>query len=148
MKQSVKNLILELASKRNQIVYGQRSINVQLPQHLKRKTEDYDIFTKNPKGAAQELADRLNKMGNGYTVKKAVYGRTWKVKDKEGNTIADYTIPGRKPKTKNVLGVKYADLEYSKHKAEKILRKPEAKYRWHKDEDVIKRIRRGSVNPW
>src|SRR6056297_334153 len=114
-------------SKKNQIVYGQQSINSQLPTHLKRKTVDYDIFTKNPRRAAEELTEKLNKQNSNYKVVKAKYGRTWKVKNKEGETVVDYTRPGRKPRTKNILGVKYADLEYSKRKAKKILRNEKAK---------------------
>lgn len=148
LKQPIRNIILNLAVKRNQIVYGQQSVNEQLPSYLKRKTKDYDILTKNPKESAQELAELLNKQNGNYKVVKAIYGRTWKVKNEQGETIADYTRPGRLPNTKNVLGVKYADLEYSKRKAQKILKKPEASYRWEKDRDLIDRIKKGGRKQW
>jgi len=147
-KQEPHSIILDLASRKNQIIYGQQSINQQLPVYLRKKTKDYDIFSKNPKGAAEELAEKLNKNGNGYKVKKAIYGRTWKVKNKEGETIADYTQPARYPKTINILGVKYAELSYSKRKIGKILRNKEASYRWEKDKDTLKRIRKGEIMPW
>jgi len=147
-KKSAREIILDLASKRGQIVYGQQSINEQIPSYLKRKTKDYDILTKNPKESAQELVELLNKQNGNYKVVKAIYPRTWKVKNEQGETIADYTRPGRLPNTTNVLGVKYADLQYSKRKAEKILRKPEASYRWEKDKDVLERIKKGGRKPW
>lgn len=148
LKQPIRNIILNLAVKRNQIVYGQQSVNEQLPSYLKRKTKDYDILTKNPKESAQELAELLNKQNGNYKVVKAIYGRTWKVKNEQGETIADYTRPGRLPNTKNVLGVKYADLEYSKRKAQKILKKQDASYRWEKDKDLLDRIKKGGRKQW
>ncbi len=39
MKQPAKNIILNIASKKGQVVYGQRAINQQIPTHLKRKTK-------------------------------------------------------------------------------------------------------------
>jgi hypothetical protein len=148
INQPVRNIILELASKKRQIVYGQQAINEQLPTHLKRKTKDYDILTKKPELAAKELADKLNKQNGNYKVVKAIYSRTWKVKDDKGETVADYTRPSRYPKTKTILGVKYADTSYAKRKIDKILKDEKAKYRWDKDKDILERIKKGEVMPW
>lgn len=148
LKKPTRNIILELASKKDQIVYGQQSINQQLPTYLKKKTVDYDIFTKNPKGAAEALAEILNKQNGNYKVVKAKYGRTWKVKNEQGETIADYTQPSRYPRTKNILGVKYATPEYAKDKIKRILKDEKAKYRWDKDLDTLKRIKKGETMPW
>jgi hypothetical protein len=147
ISQKTKNIILNLASRKGHVVYGQRAVNQQLPSHLKKKTVDYDIYTKQPERAAKEL---LKKLGNGdFEIKKAKFGRTWKVKNKKtGETIVDYTQPGRYPKTKNVLGVKYAELSASKRKIGKILRDEESKYRWDKDIETLKRIRQGEKQPW
>lgn len=147
ISQKTKNIIMDLASKKGQIIYGQRAINQQLPSHLKRKTVDYDIYSSKPEQAAKALAMKLNKNGN-FEVVKAKYGRTWKVKDKSGETIADYTQPGRHPKTKNVLGVKYAELSASKRKIGKILRDESSFYRHDKDREMLSRIKKGEIQPW
>lgn len=148
MKQSAKNIILNLASKKGQVVYGQRAINQQLPTNLKRKTKDYDIYTSKPERAAKELAMKLNKKNGNYKVVKAKYGRTWKVKDEKGETIADYTQPGRYPKTKNILGVKYAHTDSAKRKIKKILKNEGSKYRHEKDKEMLERIKKGEIMPW
>lgn len=149
IKQPVENIILDIASRKNQIVYGQQAVNRQIPTYLKKKTKDYDILTKNPKAAAEELVRRLKQQNGDYEIKKAIYKRTWKVKDKKtGETIADYTQPSRYPKTKTILGVKYADTEYSKRKILKTLRNEFAKYRWEKDKDVLQRIKKGEQKIW
>lgn len=150
-KQAVQNIILNEASKKGQIVYGTRALNQQVPTHLKRRTVDYDIYTKKPELEAKKIADKLNKNANDnrFEVKKGNYGRTWKVKDKKtGQTVVDYTQPGRKPKTKTVLGVKYADTSAIKRKTKKILSNEANKYRFDKDLDTLQRIKKGEVVVW
>ncbi len=92
---------------------------------------------------------KLNKQNGNYAVVKAKYGRTWKVKDtKTGETIADYTQPGRYPKTKKILGVKYADTDSAKRKIGKILKDKSSSYRHDKDRDMLERIKKGEIMPW
>lgn len=148
-KQDIVNAILDLASKKSQVVYGAQSTNIQLPTNLRRKTSDYDILTKKPEKAAKELANRLNKeFGNGFKVVKARYSKTFKVKDKEGKTVADYTATTKKPKTKTILGVKYASTDYQKRKIRKILKDEGSKFRWDKDLDTLQRIKKGEKDIW
>lgn len=151
MEQSAKNIILDLASKQRQVVYGQQSINQQLPVHLRRETEDFDILAVHPKKSAYELAEKLNKrFGEGnFTVERAKYNKTWKVKSKDGKTVADYTkVLGRKPKSKLILGVHYADTDYSKRKINKILKDESSSYRHDKDRDTLNRLKEGDVELW
>ncbi len=145
ISQKIKNMILNLASKKGHIIYGQRAINKQLPMHLKRTTHDFDIYSSKPESAAKELVKRL---GKEFEVKKAKFGRTWKVKEVNGKTIVDYTQPGRKPKTKNILGVKYAELSAAKRKIGKTLRDESASFRHDKDREMLKRIKQGQKQPW
>jgi len=151
-KQTVVNAILDYAIKKNQIVYGARSTNIQLPKHLQKETSDYDVLAKNPERAAKELVEKLNlEYGKEkFKVKKAKYHKTWKVKDIEtGKTIVDYTkTVGRKPKTKNVLGVKYADIKYAKSKLKKILKDEASKFRHDKDIETLRRIKKGEMEVW
>jgi len=144
MNQETINKILNLASKRRQIVYGQRAINQQIPTYLKRKTMDFDIYTKKPESAARELS----KLDNKFRVVKAIYGRTWKVKNELNETIADYTQPSRHPKYVNILGVRYADIYSAQRKIKKILRDKNSSYRWEKDKDMLNRIKKGLVKVW
>jgi len=148
-KQDIANAILDLASKKGQVVYGAQATNIHLPSHLKKKTKDYDILTKKPEKAAQELAKRLNKLyGNGFKVEKAKYSKTFKVKDKFGKTIADYTATTKKPKTKLVLGVKYASKDYQKKKIKKILKDEASSFRWEKDVETLRRLRESERKIW
>ena len=145
ISQKTKNIILNLASKKGHIIYGQRAINKQLSSHLKRKTKDFDIYSSKPENAARELVKRL---GEKFKVKKAKFGRTWKVKNEKGETIVDYTQPGRKPRTKNILGVKYIDLSAVRRKIGKTLRDESASFRHDKDREMLKRIKQGQKQPW
>ena len=150
-KQGIANAILDMAVKEKQIIYGARATNIQLPKHLQRKTSDYDILAKSPEKSAKELVEKLNKRyGDRFKVEKGKYERTWKVRDIEtGRTIADYTkTKGRKPKTKNVLGVKYANIDYSKGKVKKMLKDESLEFRRDKDIETLRRIKEGGVEVW
>lgn len=145
MNLKIRATILELAKKKNQVIYGGQALNKQLPINLQKETKDFDIYTKKPKKSAEELAKILKqKTGEEFTVQPAKYGKTFKVK-KGKETIADYTLTTKKPKSKNEFGVKYADLKYQKNKIKKILKNPEAEYRWSKDSDTLNRIKKGEM---
>ncbi len=143
---SIRKAILDLARKKEQVIYGGQAIRKQLPTHLKKQTKDYDILTKKPKESAEELARKLNiEFGKEkFKVKQAKYKKTFKVK-KGKETIADYTATTKKPKSKNVFGVKYANLEYQKKKLKKILKDPTSKYRWEKDISTLERIKQSEM---
>jgi len=147
--QDVKNVILDMAQKKRQVVYGQQSVNVQLPQRFRRETKDFDILTKKPKQSAEELAKKLNKVyGEGeFKVEPAKYGKTFKVKSKEGKTVADYTLTTKKPKSKEVWGVRYAELPYQEKKLKKILKDEASSFRHDKDRDTLEKIR-GGIKKW
>lgn len=138
--QKIKNIILDIAQKKGQVVYGQQAVNVQIPQYLKRKTKDYDIYTKKPKQSAEEVANKLNEYyGNKFKVVKGVNPSTYKVK-KGKKTIADYTGTTKKPKYKKVLGVSYANLQYQKKKLKNILKKKEYEYRHLKAQKDLNKL--------
>ena len=146
-EQNIKNAILDMAQKKRQVVYGQQSVNIQLPKRLQRKTKDFDVLTKKPKEMAEKLVSKLNKeFGEGeFKVEPAKYGKTFKVKSKEGKTVADYTSTTKKPKTKGVLGVRYAEMDYQKKKLKKILKDEEYKFRHDKDIETLKSIKEGKI---
>ena len=77
-----------------------------------------------------------------FEVVPGIHKNTWKVKSKSsGKTIADYTGQGKKPRSVNVLGVRYARSEALKRKAKKILRDESASFRHDKDRDTLQRIK-------
>ena len=55
----IRNAILNQAIKRREVIYGAQSVNIQLPEHLRKKTKDYDVLDSNSKEAADELAASL-----------------------------------------------------------------------------------------
>jgi len=141
---NIRAKILEMAQKKGQVIYGARAVNKQLPINLRKKTKDYDIYTKQPKKAAEELARELNKEfdSDEFKVEPARYPKTFKVKRK-GEPIADYTLTTKKPKSKNEFGVRYANLDYQKKKIKRILKDEKNSYRFDKDLDTLNRIKQG-----
>lgn len=142
----IRSTILGMAQKKGQVVYGGQAINKQLPLGLKKQTKDFDVYTKQPKKSAEEVAKELNRKFDSeeFKVEQAKYPKTFKVKRKE-ETIADYTLTTKKPKTKKEFGVKYADLPYHKKKLKMILKNPEAQYRHEKDTDTLSRIKKSEM---
>lgn len=138
--------------KRKQIVYGARASNEQLPYYLQRHTEDYDILTKKPEQEAKELVKQLNKEYGGeyFRTEPAIHKGTFKVISNVTNkTIADYTRARRHPKTKEILGIKYAQSTSIKRALQKAIRNPEAEFRKDKDFETIERIKLGEkINLW
>jgi len=143
-KQIADAIIKDEASKRGQIIHGTRALNQQVPTYLKRKTLDYDVYTKKAKSSAQRVAEKLN-IAYGRDEFEVVAGKhknTWKVKSKSsGKTVADYTGQGKKPQSVNVLGVRYASSEALKSKARKLLKEESKRFRWDKDIDTLRRIK-------
>lgn len=145
-KNTIKNIILKLAAKDKQVVYGAQSVNIQLPEQYNKETKDYDILTANSKGAAENLAKELNKEygSDKFVVTPAIHKGTFKVKDIDGTPIADYTQTTNKPKSVGNLGIRYATLAYQKRNIRKSLKNPEAAFRKEKDLDALSRIRKGT----
>jgi hypothetical protein len=145
-KQDISNIVLDSVQKNRQVIYGQQSVNAQLPDRLKRETKDYDILTKKPKQSAERLVEKLNREfgADEFKVEPARYKKTFKVKDKEGNTVADYTSTTKKPKVKQILGVSYADINYQEKKLKRIIKEEKSSFRHDKDLDTLKRIKEGN----
>ena len=142
-KFTTRNIVLALAQKNRQIIHGGQSTNIHLPYHLRRETTDFDIYTRRAKQEAEELANQLNReYGKNFTVEPAIHKGTFKVKDWEGHTVADYTTQkGRKPKTTNVLGVHYSNPDYAEYKLKKVVKNKDLSFRHEKDLDTIRRIK-------
>lgn len=138
---TIREIILNQAQKKNQIIYGARATNRQLPTYLNKETKDYDILTKNPKKSANELAKEIEK----YTSKKAVVTKathkgTYKVKV-DNEPIVDYTQLKRRYPTKLVLANKYKSLSSIKKSLQKSVKKKSNEFRREKDLDTLNRIK-------
>ncbi len=139
----VRQIILDKAQKDEQIIYGTRALNRQVPTPLKRETVDYDILTKKPKKSAQQLVEELNRrLGKEeFKVAKAKHRGTFKIKDASGKTVADYTQLKRIPSTKTSWGNKVKDLSSIKKSITRSLKKPGNEFRKPKDTDALNRIK-------
>lgn len=137
----IRQIVLDTAQKKNQIIYGQRAINPQVPTHLKKKTSDYDIYTSKPKKSARELVNALKRQtGKDFKIVKGKHKGTFKIKDSSGKTIVDYTQLKSKPKTKLILGNKYYDIKSIKRNTQRLVKKPSAEFRREKDLTTLQRI--------
>ena len=139
-----KQLILQDAAEDEHIIFGARASNAQLPPHLRKHTEDFDIFTKKSKKEAEQMEKKLDKAygGDFFSTESALHKGTHKVKSNvTGRTVADYTSQGKKPGVKKILGVKYATLSSIKRKIEKNLRDEKSAFRHDKDRETLQRIK-------
>jgi glutamate synthase domain-containing protein 2 len=137
----IRALVLNKAQSKGQIVYGARAINQQVPDYLKKKTEDYDILTKKPKKSAQELANEIRKItSKQVSVEPAKHKGTYKVKI-NGESVVDYTQIKRTPKTKFSWGNKYYDIKSIKQNIAKRVKDPTKEFRKEKDLDAFRRIK-------
>ena len=143
-KQNIKRIILNNTGK-NEIIYGQRALNIQLPNRLRVYTEDYDIYAVNPRKEAKEVEMSLDKHfgGNYFKIQQARHKGTFRVVSKvDGKVYADYTkIENKFPPYVIIKGRRYVTIDFIKKDKLKILRNPKAKYRHAKDRDALNRIK-------
>ena len=140
----------ELA-KRKLTVYGARATNVQLPNYLNKKTEDYDVLANKPKKTALDILRRLNKEYGGeyFRLEHAEHKGTFKIKSNvTGGTIADITQAKRFPKSKEHLGINYRALPSIKKTLKRVLRSGKAEFRKDKDLELLQRIELSEESNW
>jgi len=142
-KKSIDKVLLSTVND-DEVIYGARAINVRVSKNLKRKTTDYDIYTKNPRKQALEAEQKLDKhMGfNAFESKVAQHKGTWKVKSRvTGEGVADYSKPNNKIPYDKIKGKKYIKISRIKQTIKKTLKDPESTYRHAKDKDALNRIK-------
>lgn len=147
----VEKKILERARKNKQIIYGARSIQAQIGI-FSRPTQDYDIFTKNPKGNANSIQKELDKaVGfDYYYSKKGLNPGTYKVKSKgydmkkgteDDESVVDYTLlPNPRPPVKRIGGLLYRSLAQERSAKNRALRDKKFAFRHAKDREDVNRI--------
>lgn len=153
----IPNIIKQEAKKHKQILYGAQAMNAQVFPLMQRETKDYDVYSRNPKAAANRTQKRLDKEVAGgrddFFVKPAQHKGTYKVmhegKDQRKNTkddvgIADYTTPKGKIQTVTINGVRYEKISSISKGKRKILKDPDSQYRHDKDRADLQRIQLSS----
>lgn len=150
-KTLAKAIILNEAVKHNEVIHGMYAVNKQLPDYLKRDTKDIDILTREPKRRALEVAKELNRRYGKeiYHLEQGLHKGTYKIKDSNNNTIADYTgKTGHKPRSVNILGNKYINIQSAKSKIKQIIKNEANSFRFDKDRDTLRRIKEAEKNQW
>ncbi len=143
-QKKIGTVIINHVKKKGLILFGQKATNRQLPEDLRKDTEDYDIMSPTPKKSAKRIERKLDRKfkGNFFKTKPAKFGGTFKVVqiigDKGivdvGETKKDVTIVKKK-------GIKLASLEFQKGQIRKSLADPQSKFRHAKDREVRSRIK-------
>jgi hypothetical protein len=148
-------VIHQRLQKTQNVVYGGKSLNIQLPFYLQRKTIDYDIYSKTPKKHAKKLEKKLDFAtgANYFYTKPAIHPGTFRVMDKgfdnikgtkDDINIADYTTPTRKIRSISIMGVRYARLSERRKDIKKSLSNPMFKFRHEKDRQDLWRIKQSN----
>lgn len=148
-KQLAESLILQDAAEDGHVIHGARAINKQVPAYLRKNTEDYDVFAKNPKLEAIEMEKKLDKAfgGDFFKIKKGASKGTWKViSNVTKSSVVDYTIPRQNFQVREIGANKYRSLRSMKKQINKTLRDESAKFRWEKDREALQRINLAEKN--
>ena len=143
-QKKIGKVIISHVKKRGLILFGQKATNRQLPEDLRKETQDYDIFSPTPKESAKRIERKLDKKfkGNFFIVKAAKHGGTHKVIARVGDRgVADVGKPDRKVPTIKRKGVRLATLEFQKQQIKKSLADKESEFRHPKDREVRSRIK-------
>lgn len=137
----IRQVVLDMAQRKNQVIHGTRALNQQVPTILRRKTKDYDILTDNPKKSAREIVRTLKRrLGNNFKVVKGKHPGTFKVR-RGDETIVDYTQKKGRVRSKKILGVKYKAIKTIKRGTQKLVKKKGTEFRREKDIDTLSRIK-------
>lgn len=149
MREKTERIILGTVKKKHWIIHGGKAIMKQLPSHLKRTTEDYDIWAKGPKTASIYMEQRLEKREPGEQFRREslrIGGKTerytYRVIDRETNkVVADFTtVPGAKNLYVLIGGIRWETLEHAKIKYKQILANPALRQRHAKAKGDLMRV--------
>lgn len=150
IERSIKKNIM----KEKGIIYGAQSIKKQIPLFA-RRTEDYDVFVKNPRRVANKVEKEVESFspGDNFFVKKGVNPGTWKLKHKGADmkketqddiSVADFTLmPRPAPKFKVFQGIRYRVISQEIAAKKKILRDKQFAFRHKKDREDLNRLNLG-----
>ncbi len=137
-QKAIDKIVRKVVREEGGVIFGARSVNKQIKPHLRKHTEDFDVFTKkDPKKFAQKVEKRLDKKfgGNFYEVKPALHSGTSKVINRVSKRGIVDASKHPKEKIKVVIrkGVKFAHTDFQKRQIKKSLADPKSKFRHDKD---------------
>lgn len=137
----IRQVVLDMAQEKKQVIHGGRALNQQLPSNLRRKTKDYDVLTDNPRKSAREIVRTLKRrLGDNFKVVKGKHVGTFKVQ-RGDETIVDYTQKKGRVPSKKILGVNYKEIKTIKRGTQKLVKKKGTEFRREKDIDTLSRIK-------
>lgn len=128
----------------HEVIYGERGLSMRFPRYLQRPTQDYDIYSPNPRKDAHQTEKKLDQRfrGDYFFVKPALHSDTFRVTARANQeTYADYTKKPKHLKHDTIKGKNIIDITIERKAREKILRNPEYEWRWGKDRDALNRIK-------
>lgn len=150
----IPSILLTRARKKRQVVYGAEAMNIQLPFIFRRRTRDYDIYTRNPRATAQSMQALLDRLIAGgqddFYAKRARHKGTHRVmhegldaiqRTKDDLVIVDYTLMPKKIGTVTINGVKYQSLPSIVKEKRRVLKSKRARFRHRKERGDLERIR-------
>ena len=149
------SVVLPFVKSRNDIIYGSRAMNIQLPPQYRRKSDDYDIWGLNPARSCDHLEDRLDrKIGCDMFVEekkfmpkiqKTVYRIRAKHTDKQE---VDYTKkPKEKVKTVKIKGVTYQHIDHQYQRLKEMSKDPNLAFRLEKTTKDLRTIEKAKGKP-
>lgn len=139
--------IVPFVKKKGDAIYGARALNKQLPEEYRRPTDDWDIWSQQPKIHCDQLEDKLDeKIGcdlfteeqmQAKDAKKTIYRiRT----NPTGKQEVDYSKPPKGHKVKIIGGVKYQDIKHQKKRLQEMKKDPALAFRIQKTERDLRII--------
>ncbi len=151
-KHRIPGIILKEARRRKQTIYGTHAMNQQLPLCLRRSTEDFDIYVRNPRRVSNKMQARLDKeisRGDEFFATPAKHRGTHRVvhigldmkrRTADDIIIADYSRLPKGLKIVKQKGLRWESLSSIEKGKRRILRDPKSKYRHRKDRGDLHRI--------
>jgi len=139
--------IIPFVKNKGDIIYGSRAMNIQLPKHLRRTSDDYDIWSKKPALHCDQLEDKLDKKAgcNMFIEEKKYITKAGKTTYRirylpSSKQEVDYTKPPKDAKIKKIKGVNYQHIKHQKKRLKEMAKDPLLAFRIEKTMRDLKTI--------
>ncbi len=133
-----------IRSEDGEVIQGERSLEMQMPDQYKRKTQDYDAYSPKPKQSAEETEEELDREfgGDYFRVEPAKHRGTYKVvSNVDDDGWADYTKPAERIHKTRIGKSDYTTIKFELKKAIRTLKNKKYAHRHEKEKDKIHRIK-------
>jgi len=129
-KEDVDRSITEHIKTHNLTIHGCKAVNAQLPPEFHRPTQDFDVWTKNPRHQMDITEDKLDALAGCdmfYEDIKPLQGHTdkyvYRVVGPRGEVV-DYMLPPPGALKKKIEGINYEHIKFAKQVYKQILADP------------------------